>query len=101
MSMAKPALKISITTGDTDGVGLEVSEKALLKIGPQKGVHFLLWRSPRSFPKNLHRLKKKFQLVCFEDPEQALTFLSSDKMKSGLLVELVSPLSPALWVEQS
>ncbi|MDE0119453.1 MAG: 4-hydroxythreonine-4-phosphate dehydrogenase PdxA [Bdellovibrionales bacterium] len=36
---------IHITTGDPDGVGLEVSLKALKKIGPQRGIQFTLWRS--------------------------------------------------------
>lgn len=33
---------IAITTGDRDGVGLEVARKALSKLGPQKQMRFLL-----------------------------------------------------------
>jgi len=99
--MGSVPLKISITTGDADGIGLEVAEKALLKLGPQKKSHFLIWRSSNSFPKNLKKLEKKFDLVSFTSPLKALEFLNSDQMKPNKLVEIVSNESPAIWVEQT
>jgi 4-hydroxythreonine-4-phosphate dehydrogenase len=98
---AAASLKIAITTGDLDGIGLEIAEKALLKMGPQKGVHFLIWRSPVSYPKNLHKLEKKFRLVSFTSPIKALRYLLSEGIKSNHLVEIISSESPALWVEQT
>lgn len=98
---AVAALKIAITTGDTDGIGLEVAEKALLKLGPQRGVHFLIWRGEKSFPRTLSKLSKKFKLVSFTSPIKALGYLNSADMKPNQLVEIVSSDSPALWVQQT
>jgi len=98
---AVKSLKIAITTGDIDGIGLEISEKALLKIGPQRGVHFLIWRSDRSLPKSLSKLGRKFKVVSFTSPIKALGYLHSEDMKSNHLVEIISSESPALWVEQT
>jgi 4-hydroxythreonine-4-phosphate dehydrogenase len=99
--MAFAALKIAITTGDIDGIGLEIAEKALLKIGPQRGVHFLLWRGEKSFPRTLKTLSKKFKLVSFTSPIKALSYLHSSDMKHNQLVEVISSDSPALWVQQT
>ncbi|MBS1969089.1 MAG: 4-hydroxythreonine-4-phosphate dehydrogenase PdxA [Bdellovibrionales bacterium] len=98
---AVAALKIAITTGDTDGIGLEIAEKALLKLGPQRGVHFLIWRGEKSFPRALKKLSKKFKLVSFNSPIKALSYLRSADMKPNQLVEIVSSDSPALWVQQT
>ena len=45
-----PLKKIAITTGDTDGIGLEVTVKGLAKVGPQKNAaffYFSLAMSPK------------------------------------------------------
>lgn len=97
----KNNLRIGITTGDPDGVGLEVTEKALKILGPQVGVFFLVWRNPHSYPQSLSGLKKVFEIVSFTSPEVALEFYLSRKMRSSALVEIVSEDSPALWVEQT
>jgi len=94
-------LRIAITTGDIDGIGLEITEKALAKLGPQKGVHFLLWRSPNSFPKTLKKAATKFKIISFTSPIKALSYLQSAEMKQNQLVEITSMESPALWVEQT
>lgn len=98
---ASAALKIVITSGDIDGIGLEIAEKALLKLGPQKGVHFLIWRSANSFPKDLRRLAHKFKIISFTSPALAISYLESAKMKSNQIVEIISTESPACWVEQT
>lgn len=58
-----PVRKIAITSGDQDGIGLEVSLKALNRLGPVRGVQFVLYKS-KSHPKFLNRLylqvRKKF-----------------------------------------
>ena len=43
-------MQIHIVTGDEDGIGLEVSLRALNSIGAKKGVQFYLWRSPKEYP---------------------------------------------------
>lgn len=98
---ASTALKIVITSGDVDGIGLEIAEKALLKLGPQKGVHFLIWRSANCFPKDLRRLASKFMIISFTSPALAISYLESAKMKSNQIVEIISTESPACWVEQT
>jgi len=35
-------IQIHIVTGDADGIGLEVSQKALKSIGKRKGIQFYL-----------------------------------------------------------
>ena len=40
----QPQTQVLITTGDTDGVGLEVAVKALLKVGRLPGVRFVLFK---------------------------------------------------------
>ena len=39
--------EIHITSGDEDGIGLEISLKALLSLKPKKNYRFFLWRSRR------------------------------------------------------
>ncbi|MGZ3742256.1 MAG: 4-hydroxythreonine-4-phosphate dehydrogenase PdxA [Pseudobdellovibrionaceae bacterium] len=94
-------LKIAITTGDVDGIGLEITEKALFKLGPQKKVQFLIWRSPISTPKDLRNLKRKFNIFSFTSPHKALSYLLSDEIKHNHLIEIISSESPALWVEKT
>lgn len=89
-------IKIAITTGDQDGIGPEVTAKALAKIGPQKGVHFYLWRSP-AFPKKyLSLLDKKFKRQTYSSWAEAFKHpLKSSKE----LVEVNSITPPPRWVE--
>lgn len=84
-------LRIALTTGDVDGIGLEVTTKALEKIGPQKGVQFFLFRAPGK-SKDLNRLKKFKSSV-------ATTLASALKDTENDLVHIESDLSPAHWVE--
>lgn len=95
------SLKIAITSGDPDGIGLEITEKAFLSLGPQKNCHFLVWRSKASFPQSLKKLSGKFKIVSFTSPQKALEYLLSSKMKNTQLVEVVSTDSPALWVQET
>ena len=97
----KTSKKVLITTGDSDGIGLEVAEKALRDLGPQRDVHFFIWRAPSSYPKNLVRLKASFRVVSFTDVDTAFAFFLSDEMSSKVLVEVISDKSPAIWVETS
>lgn len=88
--------KIGITTGDIDGIGLEVSVKALSKIGPQRNSAFYLWRSSKSSNSLLKILDKKFDRIAVDDFSQAAKI----KTKSSQIIEIISDQSPALWVEQ-
>lgn len=89
--------RIGITSGDTDGVGLEVSCKALLRIKAPANINFILWRS-NLVPSQLHNLlKKKFSI------QQVSTFAEAASLKPSRnsLVEIVSSEPPARWVESA
>jgi len=88
-------LKIAITTGDVNGIGFEVAAKALAKLGPQKNVQFLLWRSEASEKKYLKLLDKKFDRIVVDDLDEAL------KVDGPYLIDICSDLTPAHWVEQT
>ena len=72
---------IHITTGDPDGIGLEVSLKALQKIGPLKGTRFVLWRSAGAtagVTKDILKIAdSRFKRVSLKEPttEQSLKAL--------------------------
>jgi 4-hydroxythreonine-4-phosphate dehydrogenase len=74
---------IAITTGDSDGIGLEVTLKALRKLGPKKSVSFQLYM-PQRVPSHLKDLHK--QVV--RQFSQSIHWMHSSD-------------SPAHWVELS
>lgn len=86
-------LKVVLTTGDSDGIGFEVTAKALHKIGPQKGVQFFLWRCEGASKKYLKLIDEKFTRITVDDFSEAL------KVEGPYLVDIASDLSPAEWVE--
>ncbi len=90
-SMSK--IKIALTTGDVDGIGFEVTAKALNQIGPQKNVQFILWRSPQASAKYLHLIDQKWKRQTVKTFDEALN------LKTPGLIDLCSDLSPAHWVE--
>src|ERR1035437_4782197 len=53
--------RILITTGDSDGIGWEVTSKALNALGPKSGVHFIYYRHAQSFNKKQPTLGRKFK----------------------------------------
>lgn len=91
-------LKIAITTGDADGIGLEITSKALNKIGPQKSVQFFLWRSSKGNKRDLSRIDRSFRrrTVGSWHEAQRLTLSSAKE-----IIDIASPLAPGLWVEQA
>ncbi|MBK7961421.1 MAG: 4-hydroxythreonine-4-phosphate dehydrogenase PdxA [Bdellovibrionales bacterium] len=93
-------LKIGITTGDVDGIGLEIALKALESVGPQRGTCFFLMRS-HSVPKNhLSPLEKKWEVRTFSSLAQALDN-SETRGSSKILFEIVSDQLPPFWVVDS
>ncbi|HEX7674437.1 MAG TPA: 4-hydroxythreonine-4-phosphate dehydrogenase PdxA [Bdellovibrio sp.] len=86
-------LKVVLTTGDIDGIGFEVTAKALHKLGPQKGVQFFLWRSENASAKYLKMLDQKFTRIVVDSLEEGL------KVEGPYLVDIASENSPAEWVE--
>jgi 4-hydroxythreonine-4-phosphate dehydrogenase len=100
--------KIAITTGDLDGIGLEVSAKALSRLGPQKNCCFFIFRS-LNHEKNQSRyfrlLDQKFGRFTFYSIESALGFYNllekTKSLDSSFLFDLALKDSPADWVMAS
>jgi 4-hydroxythreonine-4-phosphate dehydrogenase len=99
--MSSKPLKLCITTGDLDGIGMEVTAKSFRNLGPQNKVHFLVWRGAKSKPKDFRSLNQNFKTVSFRKSSLALEYFLSAEMTSSTLVEIISEDSPALWVEQT
>jgi 4-hydroxythreonine-4-phosphate dehydrogenase len=88
--------RIVVTTGDSDGIGAEVTCKALRDLGPNKDFQFVLYRSAKTPKKDLSRLDEKFRRVAIDGPE-ALKKIAVTKD----LLEIISNEPPAKWVEDA
>lgn len=89
--------KILLTAGDPNGIGLEVTAKALERLGPQPGVQFFLMRSPQSEIKQLKRIDKQFNRITCSNLNEALAITS----KSDTLFDIQSFNSAPRWVEDA
>ncbi len=89
---SKP-LRIILTTGDPDGIGLEITRRALKKLGPQGQVQFLVLRSKSEKPFYAPKFKSQ---VCANLGEALQTSFSS-----GLLLDIASTELAPRWVEQA
>jgi 4-hydroxythreonine-4-phosphate dehydrogenase len=94
----KKPLRIAITTGDADGIGTEISAKALSKLKPQAGVVFFLWRSPRCPTKHLNLIDRAFKRVTVSSWPEALKVASGSPKE---IIDICSNLPPPVWVETS
>lgn len=89
--------KVLITTGDVDGIGFEVTAKALAKVGPKKNIQFIYFKNPLNEKKYISHIKKKFKIKSFESLEAAL----SEKPNEKILFEVNSAKNPALCFEEA
>lgn len=87
--------KILITTGDFDGIGLEVTLKALKTLGPHKGIQFIYFRDSNHSASAASKFKNLFK---FSKVNSLAEALSDD---SANLIEIGNSDSPAHWVEQA
>ncbi len=94
MSLKNSPIRIAITTGDTDGIGLEVAAKALNEIGPQKNVQFVLWRSEQNESRYTDLIKARFKVVPAPDSMDVW----NQPLDSGELLDVVSTARPDEWV---
>jgi 4-hydroxythreonine-4-phosphate dehydrogenase len=92
----KKPLRIAITTGDIDGIGMEVVSKALSKFGPRAGVQFLLWRAPSASKRDLRRIDSEFRRRTVSTWPEALAHQPSSHKE---LIDINSKMPPALWVQ--
>jgi 4-hydroxythreonine-4-phosphate dehydrogenase len=87
-------IRIAITTGDSDGIGPEVATKAVLRLGPQKGVQLVLFRA-KDFPaKYLKQIKAKFKTLTVNSLAEGLW-----TENNASLIDVAGSTSPAHWVE--
>lgn len=91
-------LYIAITTGDADGIGAEVTAKALKHIGPQEHIQFFLWRSPSCDPSLLKLMDQKFFRKTCTRLDEALSLKSSN---SAELIDICHSGSAAHWVVEA
>jgi 4-hydroxythreonine-4-phosphate dehydrogenase len=94
----KGPLRIAITTGDVDGIGTEVSAKALAKTKPKPGILFYLWRSPLCATRELHLIDRHFKRITVSTWPEALK-VTPDSHR--YLIDINSNLPPPIWVETS
>jgi len=94
----KTPLRISITTGDPDGIGTEITAKALAKLKPQTGVSFFMWRSPRMSKRDLALIDRQFKRITVNTWAEALAAHPASHKE---IVDINSNLAAPLWVEQS
>ena len=88
-------IKIVITSGDQDGIGPEVSAKALAKVGPKSDVQFYLWRSPLFAGRYLRLIDKKFKRLSVASWPEALRQPTNKKY----IIDICSTSPPPSWVE--
>ena len=99
---------VAITAGDVNGIGLEVTAKALSEIGPQRKTSFFLFRSEkqeRQQRKYFDLIDRRFARLTFTDLNSALVFfrLLEDTRSSddAFLFDLCLKSSEASWVMQA
>lgn len=104
-STNKSIRKIAITTGDPDGIGFEVSCKALFELGPQKNTVFFLFRNhslDKKQNKYLSLLDKKFVRLTFNNLENAFSYVENicavKSFDSTFIIDLALKTSAPEWV---
>lgn len=88
---------IFLTTGDADGIGFEVTAKALAKRDIQENIQFYLFSSPNSELKYLDLIKNKYQVVRVQSIDEALLI----QPQFQKIIEIHNSENPAHWVEKS
>jgi len=106
--MSDRRLKVALTTGDPDGIGFEVTAKALFNLGPQKKTNFFIFRDHKQedIQKTCFKLlDKKFSRLTFYSLSSALAFYTlldlSRSHDDGFLFDLCLQTNAADWVIDS
>ncbi len=89
--------KIFLTSGDIDGIGLEVTAKALASVGPQRGIQFILFRSNFKAKRWLKIIDTVFDRVTINSLNE-----NNDKKLSYLkLIDICSEEAPPFWFKEA
>ncbi len=86
---------IHITTGDINGIGLEISLKALKELGPQKGIQFILWRADDGNKELLRLTNGVFHRINLKETTPQLIKKTE---KENILLDRAGPPTPTDWV---
>lgn len=104
-SSSKKFKTIAITSGDPDGVGLEVAAKSLHELGPQTETIFFLFRDRSQEIKQrrcFRLIDQKFARLTFTTVQAALAFLdllkTTGSLEKTFLFDLALEESAAEWV---
>lgn len=89
--------KVLITTGDVDGIGFEITLKALTSLGPQKNTQFYFFSNPKSEKKYLKLIDRKFKRFVFKNLFEALEAPCNHKY----IYEILTDLNPARCFEEA
>lgn len=85
--------RVGITTGDPEGIGQIVTQKALTRLGPKKHFQFVVWTSHTNPPLKLPKFKTK----AFSNPQAAL----QTPFLENTLLEIKSQQTAGCWVEEA
>ena len=103
--MSKRFSAVAITTGDPDGIGFEVTAKALSQLGPQKNICFFVFRdqNQEKLQKKYFKLiDKKFTRLTFTSIKGALGFFfilqSTNSLDHNFIFDLELTASAADWI---
>ncbi len=103
--MSKKFSAVAITTGDPDGIGFEVTAKALSQLGPQKNTSFFLFRDKNQEKKQkryFQLIDKKFSRLTFTSAKGALAFFyilkNANALESNFLFDLELETNAADWI---
>ncbi len=91
-------LRVAITSGDSHGIGPEVVSKALRRMGPQKNVHFFLWRNSEFPKRDFRRIQREFKVITVGSWAEALAHTPSSPRE---LIDICGTSNSALWVEEA
>jgi 4-hydroxythreonine-4-phosphate dehydrogenase len=88
--------RVAITTGDKDGIGSEVTAKALSRLKAQRGLQLYLWRSPSMAKRELRLIDRYYRRHTVKTWPEALKVPVTDHKQ---IIDIESHLPPARWVE--
>lgn len=100
--------RVGITTGDANGIGFEITAKALHSLGPQQNITFFVFRDNKQEKKQkryFNLIDKKFVRLTFKKLEDALDFYAllkkSQALDNAFLFDLALDSAPVEWVMQA
>ncbi len=94
---------ISITTGDPDGIGPEVTAKALNQLGYQQNFLYILWRDQNFKKLYLDLIDKKFTRIKLKSFDEIFKDQTIQKILNchNPIIDICESTSAPLWIEEN